>query len=186
VDLINEILKWSLACVLVIQAYILIFHRGVPNIKTAAPCRRLIAQTLKRELKERGIENPTIIDLGSGKGALTTEVAKALPSAHIIGYEFSALSVQGARKKAENEGLDNIEYRRENFFKADLGEADAIIFYQNAETIPALTEKLEQEKLKEGTLVLSNRFPLRGKDADQVMEAKTRAFKQGKVHLYRL
>ena len=46
-------------------------------------------------------------DVGCGHGASTTLVAKSLPNATFIGYDYHAPSIEVARRRAQEAGVDN-------------------------------------------------------------------------------
>ena len=183
-DALNEILKWTLGFLLIWNAYILIFHRGVPNIKTARTIRQTIISRIQQEIGEKNLTVPTIIDLGSGSGLFTREIAKSIPESHVTGYEISPLPFHRSNLLRKIYKLTNIEYRREDFFSADLKNTNIIIFFQTAYQMAKLSEKLKTNT-QPGTLIISNRFQLHGWEPIEVLEAQTKAFKQGKIYIYR-
>ena len=125
-----EIFKAVLFCVaaylLLWNVYILIFNKGVPNIRTAPAIRRRIIDTLKSDMaKKGGAKNGapryTIYDMGSGNGLLTREIAKAIPDARVIGVEASRQCIEWSDKVKTAQNIPNLEYRRADFFEHDFG-----------------------------------------------------------------
>jgi SAM-dependent methyltransferase len=176
---------WFLLLMLVWQAYNLIFNRGVPNIRTAPAIRKKIIEILKADCAVRGKKPYTIIDLGSGNGLLTREIARAIPDARVIGIEISAPQAAWALLQKEKQKLDNLSYERADFLVGDLSQADAVVFYLVATLMESVGKKLHTD-CKPGTLVISNRFRLGdGWRTDQVIEVKTLYPHQKKVNVYR-
>jgi precorrin-6B methylase 2 len=161
-DTFNTILFWIFLFVLIWQAYILLFNKGVPNIRTAPAIRRKIIELLKADYEAKGApDSYTIIDLGSGNGLFTRQIARALPGAKVIGIETAKAAFNWAEKMRVRAGLDNLEYRNEDFFACDLRDVDAVIMYLTIYEMGRVGEKL-MDQLKPGALVTSNRFPLGG------------------------
>jgi SAM-dependent methyltransferase len=46
-----------------------------------------------------------VADIGCGKGASTTLMAKAFPKSHFIGFDYHDKSIEGARETAKREGI---------------------------------------------------------------------------------
>ncbi|MGO3152750.1 MAG: class I SAM-dependent methyltransferase [Galactobacter sp.] len=56
--------------------------------------------------------NMNILDLGSGPGSITLELAKAVgPDGHVTGLDFSAEAVRTASAAAEERGTSNVDFR---------------------------------------------------------------------------
>lgn len=181
----NDILFWIFLYILLWQAYILLFNRGVPNIGTAPAIREKMIALLKKDKEEKGGKNYIIIDTGAGNGRLTREIAKAIPDARVIGVEIAILSFLKANFWKRFYGVPNVEYKKADFFKYDLSEADAVVFYLTAYEMGRMGEKLK-ENLKPGTLVLSNRFKLRaGWVPVEEYEQKTSYPHQRELYVYR-
>lgn len=178
-DSLNDILFWVCAFVLCWQAYILLFNRGIPNIRTAPAIRK----EMIRILKEAGARR--VYDLGSGGGALSRAIAMALPEARVTGLEISNTACRGAGRKAKRQGLSNLDYVQADFLKYDLSGADAIVMFLIDTMMPPLREKLRKE-LKPGAIILSNKFPLGGDWVPQeVIAVKTYYLNQKMLYLYR-
>jgi SAM-dependent methyltransferase len=176
---------WFLAFMLVWQAYNLIFNRGVPNIRTAPAIRKKFIELLKADCAARGKKPYTIIDLGSGNGLLTREIAQAMPDARVIGIEISAPQAAWATAMKDKEKLGNLTYEKADFLARDLSEADAVVFYLVATLMDGIGKKLHAD-LKPGTLVISNRFRLGdGWQPEQTVTVKTLYPHQKRVNVYR-
>ena len=157
---INAVMFWVLVFMLVWQAYILLFHKGVPNISTAPAIQREVAQILKDYVAKTGKKQINVIDLGSGDGAWTRHVAKQLPEANVVGLEFAWPSFLWSRFLARVLGFKNLSYQRADFFAYDMSQVDAVMMYQSVFLIERISQKLKSD-LKPGAIVLSNRYALK-------------------------
>lgn len=181
-DSLNTILSWLCLYVLLWNAYILIFNRGVPNIRTARSCRKKICEFLQDQFLNK--ENITIADLGSGNGHFTRDIARALPHAQIQGYEISRLSILKSKLLQKLTRLGNIKYYDQDFFKANLLHLDALVFFLSAYEMSRISDKIKND-LKPGTIVISNRFALKDIEPDKVINVSTLAPKQGRIYIYK-
>tara|TARA_B100000029_G_scaffold297723_1_gene290890 strand:+ start:265 stop:858 length:594 start_codon:yes stop_codon:yes gene_type:complete len=187
-DTVNSILAPLLLFMLIWQAYILIFNKGVPNIRTAPAIRRRIIEILKKEYKnhsEKSDNKFKIIDIGCGNGLFTREIAKALPEAEIIGLEWSKAAIEQAKIKSKAQKLTNTHYIRTDFYDYDLKDIDAAVMYLTIYDMGRMGEKLKKE-LKSNALVTCNRFKLSaGWEPEECLEIKTLYPHQRQLHIYR-
>jgi SAM-dependent methyltransferase len=184
IEHLNHVLFWACAILLAWNVYMLVFNKGVPNIRTAPGVRKKIIEVLQQDAKAKGKHSYTIIDLGSGNGLLTREIAKALPEAKVIGLEVSASALKWSEKLRDRAGLKNLEYKKADFFEYDMSKADAVVMFLNIYMMDKIGKKLHQNTRK-GTLITSNRFPLGdGWKPAEVLEAKTLYPFQKKLHVY--
>jgi SAM-dependent methyltransferase len=183
--LINHILATLCGWLLLWNAYILIWNKGIPNIRTAPAIRKRIIEVLRADQAAREKMPYVVIDLGSGNGLFTREIARALPEAHVIGIEISALAYRWSLFFQRLCGLKNIEYRRADFNAVNLGEADAVVMFLHVYFMEAIGKKLHAE-LKPGTLATANKFPLRdGWEPVETIEVKTLYPHQKMLYVYR-
>jgi precorrin-6B methylase 2 len=182
-----EIFKAILFCVaaylLLWNVYILIFNKGVPNIRTAPAIRRRIIDVLKSDMVKKGGDKYVIYDMGSGNGLLTREIAKAIPQATVIGVEASRQCIEWSEKMKSAQGIPNLSYRRADFFEHDFGDADAVVVFLSVYEMGRVGEKL-MKNLKPGTLVTSNRFPLHGWTVEEKVKVFTLYPFQKYFHVY--
>lgn len=68
-----------------------------------------------------------LFDLGSGDGRLV--IAAAQLGARAVGIEIDPSLVQRSRENAERAGVRGVEFRRGNFFDADLTGATVVTLY---------------------------------------------------------
>lgn len=184
-ELLNDILFWALAFFLVWNAYIILFHKGVPNIGTAPAIRKKVVEFLKEDFKARAKAPYIVYDMGSGDGSFTREIARNLPGARVIGIETSFQSYQWSMFLKKLFKLDNLDYRRQDFFSHDFSDAAAVVLYQTIFQMEGIGRKLN-DNLKSGTFVASNRYPLGGGWVpSQSLEVKTLYPHQKALYIYK-
>jgi hypothetical protein len=184
IEIVNHILFWIAAFLLLWNLYMLVFNKGIPNIRTAPGIRRQIIALLKKDAAAKGRQAYTIIDLGSGNGLLTREIARALPEATVIGLEISTTALKWSEKMRDWAGLKNLSYRKADFFEYDMSGADAVVMFLNVYMMGRIGKKLHQNTQK-GTLITSNRFALGDHwEPNEVLLVKTLYPFQKKLHVY--
>ena len=97
-----------------------------------------------------GINNPTILDLCTGSGAIAISLAKYVKNVHICAVEISPKALQIAKKNAELNGVkNNIEFIESNLFeKLKDKKFDIIVSnppYIETETIRTLSKDVQRE-----------------------------------------
>jgi SAM-dependent methyltransferase len=155
----NTILFWLGFYILLWNAYILLFNRGVPNIRTAPAIRKKIIERLKADAAVKGKVPYVVIDMGSGNGLFTRQIARAMPEAKVIGLEISTLAYQWSLAFQRLCGIKNLEYKKADFFAYDMAEADAVLVFLTIYDMGRVGKKLN-ENLRPGTLVTCNKFQL--------------------------
>lgn len=101
-----------------------------------------------------------IADLGSGTGTVLIELAKFRPDCQITGYETAWIPYLISRWRSRNLAQINI-YRR-SFWKEDLNQFDVLYTFLSPQPMPALWQKLQQEKKQPRTILISNSFLVPG------------------------
>jgi trans-aconitate methyltransferase len=157
--LINDILFWFGVFILTWLGYIVAFHKGVPNIGTAPALQKKAVEVLKKFSVERGNKPFTLIDLGSGDGNFTRRIAKNVPTARITGIETAPQSFAWSRFMKKVQRLDNLDYKKGDFFDQNFRDTDVVIMYQSVFLMEKLGKKLHEE-LKPGALIITVRYPL--------------------------
>ncbi len=71
--------------------------------------------------------NSTIIDLGTGTGAIALAIAKERPQCHITATDKSSQALQIAKNNAQNLALQNVKFILSDWFSKDLGMATIIV-----------------------------------------------------------
>lgn len=184
-ELINNILWWCLWSVLLLQAYVLLFNKGIPNFKTAPPIRRAIIDILKKHVNDKKSQRFTIVDLGCGNGKFTREIAKALPDTTVMGVEIAKIPYIQACFWRKMKNLKNLYYVNADFNDFDTGDVDVVVMYLDAPFMKDMEDKLKRE-LKSGALVISNSYRFRKNwDPVETHDVKTYRHAQGRFYVYR-
>jgi ubiquinone/menaquinone biosynthesis C-methylase UbiE len=182
---ISDILFWINLVLLVWWGYIVIFNRGVPNIPTAPVIRRKVVEIIRADMQEKGLDQYTVVDLGSGNGSFARMIAKEIPQAHVVGVEISALAVKRANMMKKFFRVKNVDYICADFDSYNLGHVDAAVIFLMASSMHSMGKKLNEE-LKPGALVCCNRFMLQdGWIPKDTVFVKTIYPLQGKLNIYR-
>lgn len=185
IDLINEILFWICLYVLLWNGYFLLVNRGTPNIRTVSAIRQDMIKRLQEEAKKSGKDEFIIYDLGSGGGTFSREIALAIPNARVTGIEIAKPAYWKSLLVKKLRGPKNVHYRNEDLYKSDISDADAIVMFLLGRFMGTTRPKLEKD-LKEGTLVLSNKFKIGGDwEPLETIDVKTLAPHQKTYFVYR-
>lgn len=116
------------------------------------------------------IDGP-IADLGSGWGALAEALADRYPKNRVVGYELSPIPYWASLLRRRLKPRPNLEYRREDFLRADLSEYRAVACYLMIGAMKPLAVKLNE--LPDGAVIVCNSFSLHGWEADDVISLST-------------
>ena len=126
------------------------FVTGAPFVPSANPTARSMIDLSRMK---PGIK---VYDLGSGNGKLLFLAARK--GATAVGLEINPLLVLWSKIKAiASPYRKHISTRWQNFWKADLSDADVVFVYLLPWRMEKLAAKLKKE-LKPGTLIVSNSF----------------------------
>jgi len=127
---------------------------GISPIRSSRISRRKILDLLPEKLDGR------ILELGAGWGTLAFPLAAAFPESEVMAYELSPVPwiFMCVRHKLFSRG--NLDIRRRNFLRENLGSASAVVCYLHGEALAKLRPKLEKEA--PGSLFLSNTFEVPG------------------------
>jgi len=101
----------------------------------------------------------TFVDLGSGDGRIVLWAAKKF-GCRSVGYEIHPWLVWWSRWKARENKLKKAEFKREDFWKADISLADCVFCYLVPRSMERLGLKLEREG-KRGMTVISRAFEIK-------------------------
>ena len=96
------------------------------------------------------IQNPVILDLCTGSGAIAVSLAKYIKNVHICAIDISSKAIELAKKNAELNGVkNNIEFIESNMFdKIKDKKFDIIVSnppYIESETIKILSKDVQNE-----------------------------------------
>lgn len=183
--IVNDVLFWICWGSLSLLAFNIVFHKGIPNIRSAPAIRKKVISILQENMADRDGGEFTLLDLGSGNGLFTREIARAFPKAKVIGIESTWHTALLACWLKRLNKLDNLDYVHSNFFDYDFSKADAVVLYLMPHLMRPLGEKLQKEG-KSGLLVASNKFKLgAGWEPVTSHRVKTLYFHQGELHVYR-
>jgi tRNA G46 methylase TrmB len=145
------------------------------------PSSNKASNAMMKLAKETG--SGTIIDLGSGWGSFIIPMAKRYPQRQLVGYELSLLPWFYSCLLKKVLGLKNITLYRQNFYQADLTNADIIVCYLFPDAMTKIKKKLlsEQHKIK---FIISNNFALPSYKPNKVIILDD--FYRTPIYLYKL
>ena len=182
IDAFNDIMFWVLGFLLLWNAYILVFNKGVPNVRTAPAIRKKV---IKELIAQKGDKKKFhVIDTGCGNGLFTREIAKAIPDAQVIGIDCDKVALFWANFWKKLLRIKNVKYICEDFYAYDLSEMDAVVLYLTKYDMARMGKKFNNE-LKNGAKIYCNRFELKDNWSPQIIHnIKTKYPLQGKLHVY--
>lgn len=97
-----------------------------PGVLIPRPETELLVEAVIKRLE--GIEEPRIVDLGTGSGAIALALAKALPQAKVLAVERSQEALAQARSNADALGLrDQVAFRSGDWLQGLELQADCIV-----------------------------------------------------------
>jgi SAM-dependent methyltransferase len=106
-----------------------------------------------------------VIDLGSGDGR--NIIAAAKRGARALGIEYDTQLVAVARSNAAAQGVaDRARFVRGDMFEADISQATVLALFLLPDNLQRLKPKFE--KLKPGTRIVTNGFPIDGWTAKEI------------------
>lgn len=146
------------------------------------PTHKAVADEIISLVKkhEQNADMIKIAELGAGWGGLMRSLAQAFPNAHITGYELSPFAYVFSKLRFLLKTSAELYFK--DFFKADLGGYDIIVFYLTPKLTKQLQEKFEND-LKPNTLIISNAFPLPDWTPIEIVDVK--AIVKTPIYVYR-
>ena len=157
--LFQIILILAIALVSVIAFYLMLSSRfmcNAPPIPSTGKVKVAMLEDVAKVLKRR--KTQVVMDLGSGWGTLLLPLAKKFPQHHFVGIEYAFIPYFVS--KFRSRGMKNIVFYRQNFFNADISEANIIFLFLLNHVISKMSIKCQKET-KKGTLFYVNRFPMK-------------------------
>jgi len=85
-----------------------------PAVLIPRPETELLVEIIIEENK--GLQNPKILDLGSGSGNISIALAKALPDSRVFALDISKESIEVAKNNAMENRVENIEFINSDMF----------------------------------------------------------------------
>lgn len=154
----STLLFLGLVAMLLAGMLSIVFHTlrtGISPMPTSPRVRRQLLTLLPPE------QEGTLLELGSGWGDLAFALADRCPRAHVVAYELSPLPYAFSRLRLRLAPRPNLQFVREDFFRASFAEASAIVCYLFPGAMSRLAPRFSSE-LRPGTRILSHTFALRG------------------------
>jgi SAM-dependent methyltransferase len=106
-----------------------------------------------------------VIDLGSGDGRMIIAAAKR--GARALGVEYDSELIELSRRYAAQEGVaDKARFVRGDMFEADISQATVLALFLLPDNLRKLKPKFE--KLRPGTRIVTNGFPIDGWEAKEI------------------
>ena len=113
-----------------------------------------------------------LYDLGSGDGRIVVTAAQRF-GVRGVGIDINPERIQEAEANAKQTGVQDLtEFRQEDLFKADFGNATVVTMY----LLPSVNNRLKPQllNLKPGTRIVSHAFDIEGWEPDRVVEVDGR------------
>jgi cyclopropane fatty-acyl-phospholipid synthase-like methyltransferase len=126
-------------------------------------------------------DGQVLVDLGCGDGRILREAQKYY-KVKAIGYEVNLLAYLKARVLSF--GIKDIEIRRQDFWSANLSNADVVFCYLFPDVMQKLSAKL-RANLKPGAVIVSCNFTLPGFKPSNVLHPAG-ALHSDPVYIYRM
>jgi SAM-dependent methyltransferase len=122
-----------------------------------------------------------LVDLGCGDGRVLREAQKRY-GVRTVGYEINPLAYLKAR--IFSFGSNKITIRRQNFWEADLSDADVVFCYLYPDVMKKLAAKLI-DSLKPGAVIVSSNFSLPGWVPNKILKLEHRLYNDP-IYIYHL
>ena len=161
-----------------LEAYRVIFIGNAPYVGTSKKIIKKILAEIKFE------DNALVCELGCGNAKFLRAIANN-KDVLAVGYEYSLIvylqaiffNLLANRK---------VQIYLQDFFKADLSQADYIFCFLMPEEMARLEEKLKSE-LKPNALVISNSFPFKKWQPEKIIDlgGNSKNFLNKRLYFYR-
>lgn len=69
------------------------------------PCTEVICEEALQYIRRSGVDDPLIVDIGTGSGAIAVSVAKQAPRSRVIATDLSSEALELARENVDRHGL---------------------------------------------------------------------------------
>ena len=88
-----------------------------PDVLIPRPETEILVERTISLVRRGGVDEPTILDLGTGSGCVAIGLAKHLPTARVLASDISPAALEVAQRNAARHGLtDRIEFRGGDLF----------------------------------------------------------------------
>lgn len=129
-------------------------------------------------------DDETLFDLGCGN-AKCLVMATSIASIKGVGYELRPEALEAAQENIVKAGVsEQVELREEDFFKADLSNANAVILYLTRNVLGSLSLKLEKE-LPIGARIVTHQFDLPAWKAEKEEDVLLKNGEKDRIYLYK-
>ncbi len=157
---------WYLgAFIVLLLIYWTSFRTQVPLYLTNRPTAQALARLLPAQ------DSVRLLDLGAGSGSMLRRLARLRPESRFTGIETAP--GPWALGWLINRQQTNVEWLRGDLFALPWGDYDVIYAFLSPVPMPALERKAAAE-MRPGSLLVSNSFPLPGRDADFTVDVGDR------------
>jgi len=139
------------------------------NLTTGIPWAKIRRENIDKIFKEIKLpKNSLLYDLGAGDGRVILAAEKLGLKAR--GFELSLYPYLRAWFKIFI-GQRRAQIKRQDFFKENLDQADAVFMFLTGRALLKLSQKLKHE-LKPGAIIISHGFALPGWQSDKTILTK--------------
>lgn len=166
------LLLWTMLSIVIWSLY-----NGISPMPTSFKAKKCLFDHLPKEVCG------TIYELGSGWGTLALPLARRYPHCQVVGFESSPFPFWISLARQHLSRLKNLSLRRQNFFQANLSDAELIVCYLYPGAMAKLKMKFHVE-LKPGTWIISNTFAIPGWNPQEVYEIED--IYRTKIYVYRV
>lgn len=136
-------------------------RQHVPTVGSSYTAGRAIIKMLQDHAHAQNIQALTIVDLGSGRGGLVRQIARALPQATVIGVERARLPHWQAQVAQRLFGPKNARFVLGDIFAYNCSTAHAVVIFLSDKLTNAVGVKLQNE-WPTGGLLIASMFPVAG------------------------
>lgn len=118
-----------------------------PGVLIPRPETELLVETALTELARQGVQQPRVLDLGTGSGAIAVSIALARPDAQVVATDVSEAALGVARHNAQALGA-RVEFLPGSWFDALVGQAPFDLIVSNPPYIHSNDPHLAQGDLR--------------------------------------
>lgn len=88
-----------------------------PAVLIPRPETETLVEAVLAHLQSRGIQQPMILDMGTGSGCIAASLAHERPDSHVVAADACTDALAVARRNAGRHGLTNIEFVQGRWFR---------------------------------------------------------------------